>query len=75
MPASGFNEAAAYHCGKLQEKVSSDDDDSASMRPQHITAENIDEPPRDLQLGAASMRPQHITAENTKSKGHRFRPS
>ena len=35
-----FNEAAAYHCGKLSPAVIFFTDGSASMRPQHITAEN-----------------------------------
>ena len=65
-PDRGFNEAAAYHCGKLV--IDTDDDGAwvASMRPQHITAEN---PGRSVRRGVrtrvASMRPQHITAENT----------
>ena len=35
-----FNEAAAYHCGKLTWREISDPGLEASMRPQHITAEN-----------------------------------
>ena len=60
----GFNEAAAYHCGKRHDHHESQSPDAASMRPQHITAENdrVDHPRAE---GAeASMRPQHITAEN-----------
>ena len=39
----GFNEAAAYHCGKPAggPAAGSDRDARASMRPQHITAENL----------------------------------
>ena len=36
----GFNEAAAYHCGKHVEAAEGGVDLAASMRPQHITAEN-----------------------------------
>ena len=36
----------------------------ASMRPQHITAENAVERAAAALVQAASMRPQHITAEN-----------
>ena len=35
-----FNEAAAYHCGKRVGPVSPMRRQQASMRPQHITAEN-----------------------------------
>ena len=39
--SSRFNEAAAYHCGKLAAAgVERGGDPAASMRPQHITAEN-----------------------------------
>ena len=34
------------------------------MRPQHITAENIQIRDFTARGGGASMRPQHITAEN-----------
>ena len=39
---SGFNEAAAYHCGKpaASDCWAAAADWLASMRPQHITAEN-----------------------------------
>ena len=37
---------------------------AASMRPQHITAENLRQQPRVAIGRHASMRPQHITAEN-----------
>ena len=67
-PASSgkcFNEAAAYHCGKRGARDAPHGGRrAASMRPQHITAENR----AGLVLWAgrleASMRPQHITAEN-----------
>ena len=39
-PAPRFNEAAAYHCGKLRRRRAARADSAASMRPQHITAEN-----------------------------------
>ena len=39
-PAARFNEAAAYHCGKLRLGAARERDRAASMRPQHITAEN-----------------------------------
>ena len=71
-PVVRFNEAAAYHCGKpeIPSRVMAGPW-SASMRPQHITAENERRmrgaaPPS----CAASMRPQHITAEN-RSPGQR----
>ena len=35
-----FNEAAAYHCGKRGDPVGELGVSRASMRPQHITAEN-----------------------------------
>ena len=38
--ARGFNEAAAYRCGKLECVVSLFVVEVASMRPQHIAAEN-----------------------------------
>ena len=38
--------------------------DGASMRPQHITAENIQRDSEPDFCSHASMRPQHITAEN-----------
>ena len=60
-----FNEAAAYHCGKPD---GAGDEVAAlrraSMRPQHITAENAHESHSGCRLVGASMRPQHITAEN-----------
>ena len=37
---------------------------SASMRPQHITAENRQRDDTRPRPEMASMRPQHITAEN-----------
>ena len=38
---ASFNEAAAYHCGKpLRDEDSGRRGGAASMRPQHITAEN-----------------------------------
>ena len=40
-PSRRFNEAAAYHCGKqVTETLALLDVGHASMRPQHITAEN-----------------------------------
>ena len=36
-----FNEAAAYHCGKLAGVADGRVRAGASMRPQHITAENL----------------------------------
>ena len=60
----GFNEAAAYHCGKRCERARLLAVGEASMRPQHITAENEDECRQDPDGNGASMRPQHITAEN-----------
>ena len=40
-PAPGFNEAAAYHCGKPDRSAGAPRTARpASMRPQHITAEN-----------------------------------
>ena len=36
-----FNEAAAYHCGKRIIMGYSSSSARASMRPQHITAENL----------------------------------
>ena len=36
----GFNEAAAYHCGKRHQAPRRAAGPAASMRPQHITAEN-----------------------------------
>ena len=39
-----FNEAAAYHCGKRRRRSGSNPERLASMRPQHITAENEDGP-------------------------------
>ena len=38
--AQRFNEAAAYHCGKLPAGGGGVISIEASMRPQHITAEN-----------------------------------
>ena len=67
----GFNEAAAYHCGKRA--VRSADllrQRRASMRPQHITAENVSAAaPTSRSSALASMRPQHITAENPAPQG------
>ena len=37
---TGFNEAAAYHCGKPAGRAAEEESPLASMRPQHITAEN-----------------------------------
>ena len=37
------------------------------MRPQHITAENVEDEQHGPALLPASMRPQHITAENLVS--------
>ena len=60
-----FNEAAAYHCGKRRRPAGRDQiRRAASMRPQHITAENPPVGGRQELLADASMRPQHITAEN-----------
>ena len=39
-------------------------DAKASMRPQHITAENLARRGLSESMHSASMRPQHITAEN-----------
>ena len=66
--AVGFNEAAAYHCGKqVTVRGSMMTEGGASMRPQHITAEN-EQPGRGRSAGrTASMRPQHITAENFRA--------
>ena len=65
---AGFNEAAAYHCGKPAGRGAAGPAQGASMRPQHITAENGECDGRDAGgvEGAASMRPQHITAENAR---------
>ena len=61
-----FNEAAAYHCGKLRNsQIERQADEVASMRPQHITAENRRVRRILRRREAASMRPQHITAENS----------
>ena len=38
---TGFNEAAAYHCGKPAGRAAEEESPLASMRPQHITAENV----------------------------------
>ncbi len=38
-----FNEAAASHRGKRKHALSDRDQDQASMRPRHHTAENVDE--------------------------------
>ena len=61
-----FNEAAAYHCGKRDDRLEEwRAVPGASMRPQHITAENRrDDHGRRIGVLLASMRPQHITAEN-----------
>ena len=60
-----FNEAAAYHCGKPDAETRTRARHAqASMRPQHITAENGILPLVHRGGGPASMRPQHITAEN-----------
>ena len=62
-----FNEAAAYHCGKPSDASSRIPDRlRASMRPQHITAENRGGEMANIErvVTYASMRPQHITAEN-----------
>ena len=45
--APDFNEAAAYHCGKLGRAVAGDLGLATSMRPQHITAENPAQQPPD----------------------------
>ena len=69
---SCFNEAAAYHCGKrgLRRELQGDRLlQRASMRPQHITAENSARPGACARPGSASMRPQHITAENSAPSG------
>ena len=65
---AGFNEAAAYSCGKRRAAVVAVARiPAASMRPQHIAAENIaSSPPRSAST-SASMRPQHIAAENVSS--------
>ena len=40
-PMASFNEAAAYHCGKRERRRRAEARaQGASMRPQHITAEN-----------------------------------
>ena len=40
---AGFNEAAAYHCGKQIRRHGNEHLlTAASMRPQHITAENVE---------------------------------
>ena len=59
-----FNEAAAYHCGKHRARDGVRGPQRASMRPQHITAENPEGRIARLRQHRASMRPQHITAEN-----------
>ena len=41
----------------------------ASMRPQHITAENSAADTAAVERPDASMRPQHITAENRLDRG------
>ena len=61
---TSFNEAAAYHCGKPATDGLAAPDQRASMRPQHITAENMPVIPQTAAAVGASMRPQHITAEN-----------
>ena len=62
----GFNEAAAYHCGKRGALRGVPAPARASMRPQHITAENGQRHRSGSRVsGVASMRPQHITAENS----------
>ena len=64
----GFNEAAAYHCGKPGPwTCGASGAGFASMRPQHITAENLQRFAHLPHLPAASMRPQHITAENSSA--------
>ena len=60
----GFNEAAAYHCGKRGRRRGRACGPTASMRPQHITAENGGLGVLRARARIASMRPQHITAEN-----------
>ena len=62
-----FNEAAAYHCGKRGRQRPSALGGLASMRPQHITAENVKPFIYQKRTEYASMRPQHITAENSGS--------
>ena len=64
-----FNEAAAYHCGKLTITAGLHRLLLASMRPQHITAENQPQRAVGTARRSASMRPQHITAENTSLFG------
>ena len=65
MAILSFNEAAAYHCGKHgEEPIRVTGSSLASMRPQHITAENDGAGDDVAALRRASMRPQHITAEN-----------
>ena len=59
-----FNEAAAYHCGKRSRPAGLAGGGLASMRPQHITAENEIHRRPERVPADASMRPQHITAEN-----------
>ena len=61
---TGFNEAAAYHCGKREDPCLLTHALLASMRPQHITAENEQIRSAGRVAEGASMRPQHITAEN-----------
>ena len=63
-----FNEAAAYHCGKPGFALEHQRRRPASMRPQHITAENRVTDFVTAFQPTASMRPQHITAENVSSK-------
>ena len=64
---SCFNEAAAYHCGKRGAIGRNSKVRPASMRPQHITAENRAPRHGPGPERLASMRPQHITAENAAS--------
>ena len=65
LEGGGFNEAAAYHCGKhVGDALRRARAGAASMRPQHITAENMHRDPDQGRDRYASMRPQHITAEN-----------
>ena len=71
-----FNEAAAYHCGKPSvASTARPDRRYASMRPQHITAENMFCLCRPCLAVRASMRPQHITAENRWSEADTPSPS
>ena len=60
-----FNEAAAYHCGKLWSGISTH---AGSGRFNEAAAYHCGKPQSRLPAGphvlAASMRPQHITAEN-----------